>query len=196
MRSVHTLRSTHPHRAWASPACLGKAGLAPLLSTAAGSCSFAGSFTLPLSCVPSLHGHYPLHRYYGRSDFLRRLFGPLPGMNSVLFREEVHCLSRHRFMPFRLQSSDARVRAFHLSLCFLSARHAGFWPRSLTASIMELGPPLKVSRSNSTLTRHIQPNRVHCRGLMAPRVTDWHFAFSCSPRPDFAAAVSFRYRPG
>src|SRR5882724_3861422 len=30
-------------------------------------------------------------------------------------------------------------------------------------------------------------------GPREPYVTDWHFAFSCSPRSDYAAAVSCRY---
>ena len=62
-------------------------------------------------------------------------------------------------------------------------------------SVRELGPPLKASRLRSTLARHTPPNRVHCRNRMVPCITDWQFASSCSPRSDFAAAVSFRYRP-
>jgi hypothetical protein len=61
MRSVQTHRSTHHHGARASPACLGAA------ATAAGRCSLVWFISHPPSCVPSLHGRYPLRRYYGRS---------------------------------------------------------------------------------------------------------------------------------
>ena len=48
------------------------------------------------SCVPSLHGHYPLLRYYGRSDPDRTLCRPLPWFPD----------SRHQnFPPFCLQPS-------------------------------------------------------------------------------------------
>ncbi len=39
-----------------------------LAGTRVGFFSVFRTFALPPSCVPSLHGHYPLHRYYGRSD--------------------------------------------------------------------------------------------------------------------------------
>src|SRR5664280_658089 len=35
------------------------------------------TFALPLSCVPWLHGHYPLLRYYGRSDSRRAVLRAL-----------------------------------------------------------------------------------------------------------------------
>jgi len=35
-------------------------------------------FALPLSCVPSLHGRYPLPRYYGRSDSRRAALRLVP----------------------------------------------------------------------------------------------------------------------
>ena len=48
------------------------------------------------SCVPSLHGHYPFLRYYGRSDPGRTLCRPLPWFPD----------SRHQnFPPFCLQPS-------------------------------------------------------------------------------------------
>jgi hypothetical protein len=48
------------------------------------------------SCVPSLHGHYPLLRYYERSDPGRTLCRPLPW-----FPDSPH----QNFPPFCLQSS-------------------------------------------------------------------------------------------
>src|SRR5208282_4778867 len=59
--SVQTTGSTHAHRARISPSC----GAFP--GTAAGVCSDLLSFTLPPSCLPLLHGHYPA------SSLLRRL---------------------------------------------------------------------------------------------------------------------------
>ena len=62
MRSVQTQRSTHHHWSRASSACIGVA--ATLVDFPSLFCSIAH----PLSCVPWLHGRYPLPRYYGRSD--------------------------------------------------------------------------------------------------------------------------------
>ncbi len=67
MRAVQTERSTHHHRWQVSPACVGEAG-APVPATVAGLSSLLWFITHPLSCVPWLHGRYPLPRYYGRSD--------------------------------------------------------------------------------------------------------------------------------
>src|SRR5208337_4540140 len=66
MRSVQTVGSTHAHRARVSPPCWAVPG------TVEGCCSFVLSFTLPPSCLPCLHGHYPA------SSLLRRLCH-LPG---------------------------------------------------------------------------------------------------------------------
>ncbi len=57
--------------------------------------ALARPLALP-SCVPSLHGHYPFLRYYGRSDPGRTLCHPLPWFPD----------SRHQnFPPFCLQPS-------------------------------------------------------------------------------------------
>src|SRR6202035_1698375 len=61
MRSVQTSVSTHAHRARISPSC------GALSGTVGGLCSCVLSFTLPPSCLPLLHGHYPA------SALLRRL---------------------------------------------------------------------------------------------------------------------------
>src|SRR4029077_8647708 len=66
MRSVQTTGSTHAQRAPISPSCGAVTG------TADGVCSAVLSFTLPPSCLPWLHGHYPA------STLLRRLCH-LPG---------------------------------------------------------------------------------------------------------------------
>ena len=61
MRSVHTLASVHSHLWGTSLPCLAFGTPGSLI------CGCV-SFTLPPSCPPWLHGHYPLHRYYGDSD--------------------------------------------------------------------------------------------------------------------------------
>jgi len=61
MRSVHTLASVQSHCGGTSLPCLACGTPGSL------NCDCV-SFTLPPSCPPWLHGHYPLHRYYGDSD--------------------------------------------------------------------------------------------------------------------------------
>jgi len=51
--------------------------------TLAGLSSVIPSFILPLSCVPWLHGHYPLLRYYGRSDSRWAALRASGAMNTV-----------------------------------------------------------------------------------------------------------------
>jgi len=77
MRSVHTECSTHHQRSRMSAACGGE--VTPATAAARLVSSFVIDFTPPLPCVPSLHGHYPVPRYYGRSDSRRaalRALGP------------------------------------------------------------------------------------------------------------------------
>src|SRR5262249_48557868 len=69
-------RSTQDQLFCVSPACLGNPGIAPRPSTDAGRFSRFGCFTCSLTCVPWLHGHYPLHGYYGRSDFRPTILRP------------------------------------------------------------------------------------------------------------------------
>ncbi len=107
MRSVQTLRSTHPHRSRASPACVG--GLAA--ATGASLSSSFCCFTHPLSCVPSLHGRYPLPRYYGRSDSRRAVLRATAAMNAALAPAGLPDYGRRDFRPFRLQPSARRPGA-------------------------------------------------------------------------------------
>jgi len=82
LRCVHTLRSTHHHWSWASPACLGGVAAA----TRAGGSWLSGFMvaSLPPSCVPWLHARYALRRYYGRSDSCRAVLRAAAAMNTVL----------------------------------------------------------------------------------------------------------------
>src|SRR6516162_8681210 len=116
MRSVQTVGSTHAQRARISPSCGAVAG------TADGVCSIGLSFTLPPSCLPWLHGHYPA------SMLLRRLCH-LPGavlralcaaMNAAPSRIVIPDSCRSNFQPFYLHPPDAS-----LSLRSLSPRRSG-----------------------------------------------------------------------
>ena len=105
MRVVRSRRSTdlHPVRGEAvSPAHRG------VTTIVAGLCSSLGSISHPLSCIPWLHGRYPLRRYYGRSDSqraaLRALlwFGhehrPVPsGLPDYCAQTSDHSVSNHRW---------------------------------------------------------------------------------------------------
>ena len=83
MRSVHTLASVHSHRGGTSLPCLAPGTPGSLI------CSCV-SFTLPPSCPPSLHGRYPLPRYYGDSDSC-----PAPSSTRTGLLGSRTCTSRH-----------------------------------------------------------------------------------------------------
>src|SRR5436190_5885415 len=78
-----------------------------------------------------------------------------------------------------------------LQLRFIGCRRSRFQ----LPLLRELGLELRVSHYSCTLIRCIPPNRVHFQARSSLFVTDWQFASSCSPRTDFAAAVTFSYRP-
>jgi hypothetical protein len=81
----------------------------------------------------------------------------------------------------------------HLSL--LQHRFAGCrLSRHRLTSFWKLGLELKVSHLGRILTCCTPPNRVHFEAHINLFITDWQFASSCSPRSDFAAAVTFSYR--
>ena len=77
-----------------------------------------------------------------------------------------------------------------LQLRFVGCRRSRLRP----PPFRELGLELRVSHYSCTLTRCTPPNRVHFQAHASLFVTDWQFASSCSPRTDFAAAVTFSYR--
>ena len=77
-----------------------------------------------------------------------------------------------------------------LQLRFVGCRRGRLRP----PPFRELGLELRVSHYSCTLTRCTPPNRVHFQTPASLFVTDWQFASSCSPRTDFAAAVTFSYR--
>ena len=91
MRSVHTAASVHPQRGGISLPCLA-------FGTPGSCICSCVSFTLPPSCPPSLHGHYPLHRYYEDSDSCP---APLSTRTGILGSWAL------RFQSFRLHPPDA-----------------------------------------------------------------------------------------
>jgi len=94
MRSVHTAASVHSHWGGTSLPCLASGTPGSLI------CSCV-SFTLPLSCPPSLHGRYPLLGYYEDSDFCPALFGTRTGILGSLTCASGHSVSIHRMRPCR-----------------------------------------------------------------------------------------------
>lgn len=155
MRSVQTARSTHHQRSWASPACLAPTGR----GTGAGGSSLCWFITHPLSCVPSLHGRYPLRRYYGRSDSCRavlrasgheRCLSPA-GLPDYGTGTSGHSVSNHRRV---VRGSPGCQRVLPAV--------TGFVFRSQTR-------PLTPTESSSPVS------------VRRDLVTDWSFSPRCSP---------------
>ena len=122
-----------------------------------------------LSYAPSLHGRYPLPRYYGRSD---------PG-GLLCRRPPWFPDSRHlNFRPFCLQPSAVFCQTRSTPSTLAALFCSGF------ASSLA-GSPKPPTESSSLWT-----------SAWRPGVTDWSFTSSCSPpggyRPD---AVTFNYWP-
>ena len=97
MRSVHTLASVHAHFGGTSLPCLARG------TPGRSNCDWA-SFTLPLSCPPSLHGRYPFHRYYEDSDSC-----PAPSSTRTGLLDSRTCTSGHSVSnhPMRPRSGHA-----------------------------------------------------------------------------------------
>ena len=83
MRSVHTLASVQSHFGGTSLPCLA-------CGTPGSLNCVCVSFTLPPSCPPWLHGHYPLPRYYGDS-----VSCPAPSSTRSGLLDYRSCISRH-----------------------------------------------------------------------------------------------------
>src|SRR5208282_161308 len=83
MRSVHTLASVQSHFGGTSLPCLAWGTPGSLNCVCV-------SFTLPPSCPPWLHGHYPLPGYYGDSDSC-----PAPSGTRTGLLDDRACISRH-----------------------------------------------------------------------------------------------------
>ena len=94
MRSVHTTASVHCHWAGTSLPCLA-------FGTPGSCICSCVSFTLPLSCPPWLHGHYPLHRYYGDSDSCPAPFNTRAGILGSCSYASRHSISTHPMRPCR-----------------------------------------------------------------------------------------------
>ncbi len=107
---------------------------------------------------------------------------------------EVHCLVRQRVLPFCLQSCDMHQPAFLLSLSFVQHALTGLDPGIAAVPCGGLGlrSGLRVYLACSPVISHRIEFKVRLSG--ASVFADWHFVFSCSPRSDYAAAVTFHYR--
>jgi len=92
MRSVHTAASVHSHCGATSLPCLAKGTPGSLI------CSGI-SFTLPPSCPPSLHGRYPLRRYYEDSDSCPAPFSTKAGILDSWTCTSGHSVSNHPMRP-------------------------------------------------------------------------------------------------
>jgi hypothetical protein len=120
--------------------------------------------TLPPSCVPWLHGHYPFHRYYGRSDSrqpgsrtVRPFRPPAPaGLPGYFAETSDHSVSNHpRVVRGPPGCPTIRLLAYRLLTGFATRSQAR--PSTLTES-----SPRRL------------PHWTAC-------VTDWSFSFRCSP---------------
>src|SRR5438552_4279532 len=94
MRSVHTLASVHAHWGATSLPCL-----AFVRGTPGSLICNCVSFTLPLSCPPWLHGHYPLHSYYGDSDSCSAPSSTRTGLLGSQTCTSGHSVSNHPMRP-------------------------------------------------------------------------------------------------
>jgi hypothetical protein len=149
-------------------------------------------------CVPSLHGHYPLPGYYGRSDFLRSALRPAFG------HEHRSQLRVGSSLLIPIVASNHSVSNHVMYALGLFSRHLGFfspqcWFSASVFSTVSLsgawasaqGFAFKLARSPIT------PHRIEFTlgASWASVVTDWSFASSCSPQSDYSAAVTFSFRP-
>ena len=114
---------------------------------------------------------------------------PVPGWKFTVYFAVVSC---HSVSNHVMHMTGLFCRhLFLLQLRFIGCRRSRFQ----LPLLRELGLELRVSHYSCTLTRSTPPNRVHFQARSSLFVTDWQFASSCSPRTDFAAAVTFSYRP-
>ena len=121
------------------------------------------SFTSPPSCPPSLHGRYPLRRYYEDSDSCPAPFRTKAGILDSRTCISGHSVSNHAMRPCSGHTSLLRAGLASDLRCSLSAV-----PRT--------------SYIPSSLVSRIRPYRVRCGGRhWAPQSTDYPFTSSCSP---------------
>ena len=122
----------------------------PLRALASVALSVVLSVILPLSCVPSLHGRYPLPSYYGRRSDSRQ-----PDARTVVRRTPALAglpdYRREYFRPFRLQPS---------ACCPGTARLPAGLATPRQASAVGLQPSSPTMPTESSSRR--RPTRVVC----------------------------------
>jgi hypothetical protein len=120
-----------------------------LAGTRVGLSSGILSFILPPSCVPSLHGHYPLRCYYERSD-------SVPGGSST-HRTEHELRRLQRGIPaYCIRSSDHSVSNHQRGV----GRSRGISP-CRSAIARGVYPPRQASPLLRRLAHRRRPNQVH-----------------------------------
>ena len=168
MRSVHTLASVHAHGVGTSLPCLANG------TPGSFSCPCV-SFTLPPSCPPWLHGHYPLHGYYGDSDSCPAPCSTKAGLLGSQTCTSGHSVSNHPMRP--------RLPAMLLAPGGLGQRLA----LSRYRQFFGLRSLLAVSSVASGRIEFVsQPQ-------LSRSSTDYPFTSSCSPHSVATHAVTFSY---
>ena len=120
-----------------------------LAGTRVGLSSGILSFIRPPSCVPSLHGRYPLRRYYERSD-------SVPGGSSAHGHEHERRLSQLGIPAYCIRLSDRSV-SNHLRCV---GRSRGI-PPGRSTDARGFCPPRQASPLLRRLAHQRRPNRVH-----------------------------------
>jgi len=120
-----------------------------LAGTRVGLSSGILSFIRPPSCVPSLHGHYPLRRYYERSD-------SVPGGSSAHGFELELRLSQRGLPAYCIRLSDHSVSNHRRG----DGRSRGISP-GRSAIARGFCPPRQASPFLRRLAHRRRPNRVH-----------------------------------
>ena len=145
MRSVHTLASVQSHLWGTSLPCLA-------IGTPGSLNCDCVSFTLPPSCPPWLHGHYPLRSYYGDSDSC-----PAPSSTRTGLLDYQVCISRHSVSnhPMRPRFPAMLLVPGGLDLRFAFCR---------------LSAVLRTSHVARSLVSRIRPYRVCVAGRLGPSV--------------------------
>jgi len=120
-----------------------------LAGTRVGLSSGILSFIRPPSCVPSLHGHYPLRRDYERSD-------SVPGGSSAHRIERERRLPQHGIPVYCIRFSDHSVSNHQWGV----GRSRRISP-SRSANARGFYPPRQASPLLRGLAHRHRPNRVH-----------------------------------
>ena len=135
------------------------------------------------SCAPSLHGHYPSHRYYGRSDCPRRCsrISCGPGSRHYPMPPSPHPCSNHPSTSMHRRVDTRCNRAWFR----LRAEFAQDWqaPQVDRPNRVHAPPGRSGLRLHSRRAFHPASRRRSCPSLLAgsvsPAAYDFHILGSC-----------------